>query len=523
MQPATVLTELDPTDIFSADENQENNRKLLVASAAVASTPTILMALQDENNQNENEIKRILDTVNVAIVALNAADLGNIVNNIAADLNGGTATGTSTITTEQISDAKEVNSPPTGVLEITGVAVIGQTLRVDAAVINDADGTGTFTYQWLANNQEIAAATTSSLTLSTSNTKIGEIITVIVSYTDGATPPTAESVESLSAKVAPVVIAITSIPSVIKGETLTLTASQTPAGQTIAWTIQDGSSNIASIAADGETIHGVAIGSVVVVATAQDGTSVTQQFTVSAARATGITVPSTIANSSVFDNSSINLMANVLPPAADQSVSWSITAGTQFASLSGNLLSGTAPGTVTLVVSVDSSPTLTANHTVTVKKVAITGISITSADTVDHRGTLELTVRVEPAGATNPAVTWSRISGSSQIASINGSTLTGVRPGSIRIRATAVDDSSITAEQDIRVVGIPVTSVEITTTGPFVDGDTTEFAATVLPNNASTPGLTWTVENKRDGGDANFHIDNIFNALAPGVVTIRAT
>ncbi|MBE8190511.1 MAG: hypothetical protein HAW58_06675, partial [Candidatus Thioglobus sp.] len=40
---------------------------------------------------------------------------------------------------------------------------------------------------------------------------------------------------------------------------------------------------------------------------------------------------------------------------------------------------------------------------------------------------------------------------------------------------------------------------------------------------ASTPGLTWTVENKRDGGDANFHIDNIFNALAPGVVTIRAT
>ncbi len=62
LAPATVLTELDSTDIFSADENQENNRKLLVASAAVASTPTILMALQDGNNQNENEIKRILDT-----------------------------------------------------------------------------------------------------------------------------------------------------------------------------------------------------------------------------------------------------------------------------------------------------------------------------------------------------------------------------------------------------------------------------------------------------------------------------
>ncbi|MBE8190070.1 MAG: hypothetical protein HAW58_04300, partial [Candidatus Thioglobus sp.] len=147
-----------------------------------------------------------------------------------------------------------------------------------------------------------------------------------------------------------------------------------------------------------------------------------------------------------------------------------------------------------------------------------------SADTVDHRGTRELTVRVTPAGATNPAVTWSRIRGSSQIASINGSTLTGVRPGSVRIRATAVDDSSITAEQDIRVVGFPVTSVKITSSNTITDGEFQTLTAEVKPDNASTPAITWSIESKIDGGDADIlNTGNTFAASSPGRVTVRAT
>jgi len=72
---------------------------------------------------------------------------------------------------------------PTGSVSISGTAQAGQQLTANNNVA-DADGLGTFSYQWLSNGTAISGATSSSLTLA--NAQAGTAITVQLSYTDGA-------------------------------------------------------------------------------------------------------------------------------------------------------------------------------------------------------------------------------------------------------------------------------------------------------------------------------------------------
>ena len=54
------------------------------------------------------------------------------------------------------------NDSPTGTLLITGTPSQGQTLSADTSAIADADGLGSFSYQWQANGVDIAGATAST-------------------------------------------------------------------------------------------------------------------------------------------------------------------------------------------------------------------------------------------------------------------------------------------------------------------------------------------------------------------------
>ena len=78
------------------------------------------------------------------------------------------------------------NSPATGAPTITGMAQVGQTLTADTSGITDADGlaNATFSYQWLADDSEIAGAT--GLTYTLTDSEESKAITVQVSFTDDA-------------------------------------------------------------------------------------------------------------------------------------------------------------------------------------------------------------------------------------------------------------------------------------------------------------------------------------------------
>ena len=85
-----------------------------------------------------------------------------------------------------MSAAPTPNSPATGAPTISGTAQVGETLTADTSGIADADGlaNATFSYQWLADDTDIAGAT--GLTYTLTDSEESKAIKVQVSFTDDA-------------------------------------------------------------------------------------------------------------------------------------------------------------------------------------------------------------------------------------------------------------------------------------------------------------------------------------------------
>ena len=83
-------------------------------------------------------------------------------------------------------EAQAANSPPTGAPAVSGAAQVGETLTADTTGIADEDGLDNvaFSYQWQADDAEIAGATDATYTLTDSD--VGKTITVQVTFTDDA-------------------------------------------------------------------------------------------------------------------------------------------------------------------------------------------------------------------------------------------------------------------------------------------------------------------------------------------------
>jgi hypothetical protein len=75
-----------------------------------------------------------------------------------------------------------LNDEPTGNLTISGEAIEGETLAADASNIEDADGLGTLSYQWLKDDVNILGANATIYELTTED--VGSTISVRVNYTD---------------------------------------------------------------------------------------------------------------------------------------------------------------------------------------------------------------------------------------------------------------------------------------------------------------------------------------------------
>jgi len=114
---------------------------------------------------------------------------------------------------------------PTGSVVITGNAVKGQTLSA-SNTLADADGLGTISYQWQANNVNVGTGNSYTLT----DTDIGKTVTVIASYIDGLGK--AESVTSADtgAITAPTTPGFTVTPTTLQ--------STSENGATVSYSIQ---------------------------------------------------------------------------------------------------------------------------------------------------------------------------------------------------------------------------------------------------------------------------------------------
>ena len=88
--------------------------------------------------------------------------------------------------TDAAAAAPTTNSPATGAPAITGTAQVGETLTADTSGIADEDGltNATYSFQWLADDSEIAGATGSTYTVSAADE--GKVIKVRASFADDA-------------------------------------------------------------------------------------------------------------------------------------------------------------------------------------------------------------------------------------------------------------------------------------------------------------------------------------------------
>ena len=119
------------------------------------------------------------------------------------------------LTSAATSPIVNVDDAPTGAPAIVGTAAKYQPLTVDTTNIADADGLGTFAYQWYRNGQAVAGATTPGYV--PGNADLDARISVRVSYTDAHGTP-----ESLvSASTAPVAF-VDAVPVVAINQPLML-------------------------------------------------------------------------------------------------------------------------------------------------------------------------------------------------------------------------------------------------------------------------------------------------------------
>ncbi len=98
----------------------------------------------------------------------------------------GNAESLTSAATDAVATAPQTNTPATGAPTISGTAQVGETLTANMSGIADADGLSNvqYEYQWLADDAEIAGAT--SLTYTLADTDEGKAIKVRVSLTDDA-------------------------------------------------------------------------------------------------------------------------------------------------------------------------------------------------------------------------------------------------------------------------------------------------------------------------------------------------
>ena len=115
------------------------------------------------------------------------------------------------------------NSPATGAPTITGTAQVGETLTADTSGIADTDGlaNASYSYQWVAGGSDIAGATGSSHTLTSSEQ--GQAIQVRVTFTDdrsNAESLTSEATDAVAAAAAaplPLTVSLENNPAAHNG------------------------------------------------------------------------------------------------------------------------------------------------------------------------------------------------------------------------------------------------------------------------------------------------------------------
>jgi Ca2+-binding RTX toxin-like protein len=152
--------------------------------------------LADEDGMGAVSYQWKADGVNISgatasTYTLTQSEVGKVITAVASYTDGeGTA---ESVTSNSLGAVINVSHAPTGSVTISGTAAEGVTLTANNTLA-DADGLGTFTYQWYRGSDESTPIGSNSSTYTVAAGDVGSVVHVKISYTDGE--GTAEAVSS---------------------------------------------------------------------------------------------------------------------------------------------------------------------------------------------------------------------------------------------------------------------------------------------------------------------------------------
>jgi uncharacterized protein YjdB len=321
--------------------------------------------------------------------------------------------------------------------------------------------------------------------------------------------------------------------------TLQLVATVTPAqaNQDVVWTIESGD-DLATVNENG-LVTAIDNGTVTVRATSAADETIFDEIDVTITNqvedtVVSISVENDEAAEITTDGGTLQLIATVTPASVSQDVVWSVTTGSDFASVDADgLVTALANGTVTVrATSVEDETAygeievVITNQVVEVESITVTTQGGVAATINTNGGTLQLVAAVAPAQA-NQDVVWS-IEDGEDLATVSASGLvTALENGTVTVRATSVVDEEIYDEIEIVITGqvVDVASITVATQGGAsttlnTAGATVQLVATVLPAEADQ-NVVWTVQSGT--GFVTVSNSGLVTAVANGTAVVRAT
>lgn len=179
----------------------------------------------------------------------------------------------------------------------------------------------------------------------------------------------------------------------------------------------------------------------------------------------------------------VTVKATVTPANADnKTLAWT-SSNTKIATVSNGVVKGVKAGRVIITAKTIDGSNISAKCTVTVKQ-PVTRISLSKKATMYIGKKLTLKAKVNPANASNKALTWK--SSNTKIAKVaSNGVVTGVKAGTVKITATAKDGSrksatcTVTVRQSVSKITLSKTNVVLPK-----KGSSYKVRVTVAPKNA---------------------------------------
>ena len=323
------------------------------------------------------------------------------------------------------------------------------------------------------------------------------------------------------------------------GGTLQLTATVLPSGvnQNVTWSIVAGS-EYATVSAAG-LVTATNNGTVTVRAVSSENTSFSDTIDVVitnqvvAVQSIEIAVENDADATISTDNGTLQLTALVLPSNSNQEVTWSITAGSEFATIDANgLVTAINNGTVTVQAVSNENGAITdaieiiiSNQILAVESIAIAVENDAEATISTDNGTLQLTALVLPSNS-NQEVTWSIVTGS-EFATIDANGLvTAINNGTVTVQAVSNENNAIAdtieiviSNQIVAVESIAIAVENNSEASIITDNGTLQLTALVLPSN-SNQEVTWSIVTGSEF--ATIDANGLVTAINNGTVTVQA-